>query len=50
LDAIWDRLGTMAERYLRAVAGRSRFSHRYGRELAEAVLGAPPCRTRGSGS
>jgi hypothetical protein len=48
LDAIWDRLGTMAERYLRAVAARSRFPHRYERELAKAALGAPPLGTRGS--
>src|SRR5688572_24517846 len=39
LEALWDRLGTVAEKYLRAVAGRSRFAHRFGRELAEEVLG-----------
>jgi hypothetical protein len=31
-------LGLLAERYLRAVAGRNRFAHRYGCELAEQVL------------
>jgi hypothetical protein len=28
----------MARKYLAAIAGRNRFSHRYGVELAEAVL------------
>lgn len=39
LDALWDRLGTAAEKYLRTVAGRSRFAHRHAQELAEMVLG-----------
>jgi len=38
LDALWDRLGTVAERYLRALEIRSRFAHAHGRELAEEVL------------
>jgi hypothetical protein len=38
LEALWDRLGTVAERYLRALAIRSRFAHTHGRELAEAVV------------
>src|SRR5690606_26232308 len=33
-------LTAMAERYVKAVAGRNRFAHRYGLELAEAVLEA----------
>jgi hypothetical protein len=38
LAALWDRLGTVAERYLRALTIRSRFAHTHGRELAEAVV------------
>jgi hypothetical protein len=38
LEALWDRLGTVAERYLRALAIRSRFAHTHGRELAEVVV------------
>jgi hypothetical protein len=37
-DALWDRLGTVAERYLRALEIRSRFAHTHARELAEEVL------------
>jgi hypothetical protein len=33
-------LRELAERYVRSVKSRNRFSHRYGLELAEAVLGA----------
>lgn len=33
-------LTAMAERYIKAVAGRNRFAHRYGLELAEAILDA----------
>jgi hypothetical protein len=35
---LWDRLGTIAEKYLRALEIRSRLVHTHGRELAEAVL------------
>jgi len=38
LDALWDRLGTVAEKYLRALEIRSRFAHTHARELAEEVL------------
>jgi hypothetical protein len=38
LDAIWDRIGTIAVRYLRALVIRSRVAHTHARELAEEVL------------
>jgi hypothetical protein len=33
-----EMLGALAERYVKAVAGRNRFSHQYGLKLADAVL------------
>lgn len=49
LGPLRDGLGTilrpLAERYVQAVASRNRFSHRYGLELAEAVLAAIPATT-----
>jgi len=50
LDAIGDRIGTIAERYLRALEIRSRFAHTHARELAEEVLREARRRAKATGA
>jgi len=49
-DAIWDRIGTIAERSLRAIEIRSRFAHTHARELADEVLREARRRAKGAGA
>ena len=49
LEVLWDRLGTTAEKYLKALSGRSRFVHRYGRDLADEILAEVRRRRRRGG-